>query len=110
MAFPNKPKAAHHRGTFHVASARCRAQAYSSPWTRCRRCGLTLDEIRTGGPGRPPHPRAKWTAGHVIDGQVGGKLEPECSPCSIKSGAELGRDRALAKRGLLPQQRTRYTW
>jgi len=34
-------------------------------------------------------PDAIWTAGHVIDGQVDGRLLPECSPCNYGAGARL---------------------
>ena len=80
---PAKQKGAHHRGTYHVASARVRAAAYANPLTRCWRCGRTLPEIRTH------KPKAKWTAGHLNDGQVGGPLAAECSPCNYSAGATL---------------------
>lgn len=77
------PKAAHHRGTYHVQAARVRARAYANPSTRCWRCGATLTQIQAR------RPRARWTAGHLIDGQPGGTLLPECSPCNYGAGAKL---------------------
>lgn len=80
---PSRVKGAHHMGTYHQASARVRAAAYANPGTRCWRCGRTLPEIRK------LKPRAKWTAGHLNDGQVNGPLAPECSPCNYSAGATL---------------------
>lgn len=96
-----KTKGVHHRGTYHVESARVRAAAYANPSTRCWVCGKTLGEIRTVGrwPGDNPHPRAKWTAGHVNDGEPGGMLLPECSPDNYGRGAAAGnRMRGRTKR------------
>lgn len=76
-------KPAHYRGNYHRASARLRAHAYANPDTRCWRCGRTLADIHTD------HPRARWTAGHLVDGQAGGTLAPECSPCNYSAGARL---------------------
>lgn len=100
-------KAAHHRGTYHVRAAKVRAAAYADPFTRCWRCGLTLRAIRIR------HPRARWTAGHVIAGQVDGELRPECSPCNYGHGAAMGNRRRGRRTGLAPMQpepRTRLTW
>lgn len=77
-------KAPHHKGTHHTQSARVRAAAYANPDTRCWRCKQTLEQIHRN------HPRAKWTAGHLIDGQINGTLAPECSPCNYAAGARLG--------------------
>lgn len=93
---PAKVKAPHHRGTYHVESAKIRAAAYAQPWTTCWRCGQTLAQIRAR------KPRAKWTAGHINDGEVGGVLLPECSPCNASAGAKLGNARRNPKR---PQPR-----
>lgn len=93
-------KPAHYRGTYHVASARVRAAAYANPATRCRRCGHTLEEIRR------TKPWARWQAGHVNDGEIGGHLQPECSPCNAAAGARLGNRRRAAARAV----RTSLTW
>lgn len=84
-------KAPHHKGTYHRRAAAIRAAAYANQATRCWRCHCDLHTIRTIGRGNgdPPHPRAKWTAGHLIDGQVDGDLRPECSPCNYGNGARL---------------------
>ena len=75
-----KVKAAHHKGSYHVQSRHVRTLAYANPSTLCWRCGKTL----------PEHgPRARWTAGHVIDGQIGGELRPEASTCNYAAGAQL---------------------
>lgn len=76
-----KTKALHHKGDYHRRSAHVRAVAYANPSTRCWRCRLTLSEIRA------QRPRARWTAGHLVDGQAGGQLLPECSPCNYAAGA-----------------------
>lgn len=78
---PAKSKGPHHQGTYHVDSARVRAWANSHPEAKCWRCGKTLAEIRT------TKPRAKWQAGHLVDGQTNGPLLPECSPCNAAGGA-----------------------
>lgn len=87
------PKGAHHRGSYHVTSRRVRQAANADPTTRCWRCGLTLAERRR------THPKARWTAGHVVDGQAGGTLLPECSPCNYGNGARLRH-----------RKRTNLTW
>lgn len=89
------PKPPHYRGTYHVQAARLRAAAYANPHTTCWRCGLTLHQIHRA------HPRAKWTAGHLIDGQPGGQLAPECSHCNYSNGQRLRHQAA---------QRTELTW
>lgn len=87
------PKPAHYRGTYHVASAKVRAAAWANPLTTCWRCRLTMQQIHL------THPRAKWTAGHLVDGQVGGPLAPECSPCNYAAGGRLRHTR-----------RSRFAW
>lgn len=81
-----KTKSAHHRGNFDLRSTALRAAAYANPHTRCWRCGLTLTE-------HPPHRNgkpARWTAGHIVDGQIGGELRPEASTCNYSAGATAG--------------------
>lgn len=89
------PKPAHYRGSYHTQSARIRARAYANPATTCWRCGLTLAQVRQH------HPHAKWTAGHIIDGQPGGPMAPEDSWCNYSQGAKLRHARA---------KRTALTW
>lgn len=82
-------KAPHHRGTYHVTAAKVRANANANPDTKCWRCGRTLAQ-------HPPHKNgkpAKWTAGHRVDGQVGGPLAPEASTCNYSAGATTGNQR-----------------
>jgi hypothetical protein len=79
-----KVKGPHHRGTFHVRSARVRAAAYGDPATTCWRCGLTLDQKRI------TKPRDKWTAGHLIAGDPDSPLLPEHASCNYSHGAALG--------------------
>ena len=77
---------AHHRGTYFAQAAAVRARANVDPTTRCWRCGRTLAQ-------HPPHRNgkpARWTAGHVHDGQIGGPLEPEASTCNYSAGATMG--------------------
>lgn len=77
-------KKPHHMGDFDRRGRLIRAAAYANPATRCWRCGLTLEERRA------THPRARWTAGHLIDGQTGGAMAAECSPCNYSNGASMG--------------------
>ena len=74
----------HHRGSFATEGKRVRDRANADPSTRCWRCGRTMAEIRT------VKPTARWTAGHVVDGQCGGVLAPECSGCNYAHGAAHG--------------------
>lgn len=98
-----KVKAPHHRGSYHRRSAEVRALAYSQPDTRCWVCGLTLAEIRVR------NPRAKWTAGHIRDGEVDGMLLPECSVDNYSRGARYG-NRRRAKYRPQPPRITDLTW
>lgn len=82
----------HYRGTYQVQARLVRAHAYGNPGTRCWRCGHTMAEIQT------KHPRAKWTAGHLIDGQVNGFLAAECSPCNFAAGGRLRHEREAQRR------------
>lgn len=79
----------HHRGQYQQAAARVRARAYANPDTRCWRCGLRLHDHAPHRNGTP----ARWTAGHVIDGLVGGPLLPESSTCNTSAGAAYGNRR-----------------
>ena len=94
-----KRKAAHHRGTYAAEARRVRAAANANPATRCWRCGRTLAEHPPHRNGRP----ARWTAGHIHDGQTGGPLAPEASTCNYSAGASAGNRR---RQGL----RTTRTW
>ncbi|GGL27594.1 hypothetical protein H9L10_03595 [Phycicoccus endophyticus] len=91
-----KPKAAHHRGNFHVRARHIRDTANADPTTTCWRCGHTLAE-------HPPHKNGKpatWTAGHIIDGDPTSPLAPEASTCNYSAGATTGNQRRA----------TGYTW
>lgn len=77
------PKPPHYRGDYHQRSKWVRDQANNDPTTRCWRCGLTLIERHR------THPQARWTAGHLVDGQINGHLAPECSTCNYSNGAKL---------------------
>lgn len=68
-----------------------RRAANLDPSTRCWRCGLTLDKCKPHRNGK----RARWTAGHLIDGQADhtlalADLAAECSPCNYEFGARYG--------------------
>ena len=83
------PNRAHHSGRYHAQAKAVRAAANADPTTRCWACGRTLAE-------HPPHRNgspARWTAGHVNDGQVGGPLLPEASTCNFSRGARMGNAR-----------------
>jgi hypothetical protein len=84
-----KVKGPHHRGDYHVRSRRLVAAAYQHSDVRCWRCGLTHSEgVQRYGPRG-----AAWTAGHVVDGQVGGLLLPEHHHCNSSAGAVMGNKR-----------------
>lgn len=87
-----KVKPPHHKGTYYVASERIRAAAYADPSTICWRCRRTLAEIRA------TKPKARWTAGHLVDGQIEGRLAAECSPCNFAGGARLAHESMRRKR------------
>jgi len=83
---PPTRKAPWHTGSYQVTAARVRAYAYAHPETRCLRCQRTLAQhppLRNGKPDR-------WTAGHIVDGQVGGPLAPETLGCNTSAGATQG--------------------
>lgn len=90
---PSRQKGAHHRGTYHVASAKIRAAAYADPTTVCWRCGLTLEEKRR------TKPRDRWTAGHVLDGVPDSPLLPEHASCNYSHGAVIGNRSPLRRKG-----------
>lgn len=92
------PKPAHYLGTYHVRSRRVREAAYADPTTRCWRCGRTLTQHEPHANGKP----ARWTAGHLRDGDPTSPLLPEASTCNGKAGGRLG--------GLRRQRRTELTW
>jgi len=81
-----------HTGTYQVRAAQVRAAANANPNTKCWRCGKTLAEHKPGD---------KWTAGHLIDGQVDGPLLPEAASCNYAAGARLTNTR---------RTRTELTW
>ena len=83
-------KRAHYKGSYARRAALVRAAAYANPATVCRRCGLTLEQIRRR------NPKATWDAGHVIDGMVDGPLAAECSRCNRSAGA-IARNNAIAE-------------
>jgi hypothetical protein len=73
-----------HKGTHQSRSAKLRAAGYANPHATCWRCGLTLQQVRR------QHPRARWTAGHLVDSQINGPLALECSWCNYSNGAKHG--------------------
>lgn len=73
----------HYTGTYGRRSRAVRRDANANPDTRCWRCGRTLAD-------HPPHANgtpARWTAGHIHDGQTDGPLAPEASTCNYAAGA-----------------------
>jgi hypothetical protein len=68
-----------HSGTYVKHAEAVRNRANADPTYRCWRCGRTRSEHGTA-----------WQAGHVIDGQVGGELRAECTPCNTSAGATRG--------------------
>ena len=79
-------KAPHHRGTYPKRSRQLVALARAMQSTTCWRCGRTLAEHEPHKNGKP----AKWTAGHMVDGEVDGPLAPEASTCNFSAGATAG--------------------
>ena len=89
MAVARKTIAWHHRGDYTVRARHVRAIANANPSTLCWRCGRTLHEHG---------PKARWTAGHVIDGEIGGELRPEASTCNYGAGGRLAAERRVPMR------------
>lgn len=81
-----KVKGPHHRGAYGRTARAVTQSAYASPQTRCWRCGLTLADYAKQHGTRA----ARWTAGHVRDGEVGGPLAPEHARCNFRAGASMG--------------------
>lgn len=81
----------HHTGPYRSRARAVVAAANADPSTLCWRCKRTLAQ-------HPPHKtgqQARWTAGHINDGQINGPLLPEASTCNYTAGAKLGRARQL---------------
>lgn len=81
----------HYRGDYDARARRLTRAAAADPFTRCWRCGRTLQDHPPHKTGRP----ARWTAGHVLDGNPASPLLPEASTCNYTAGAELGQRKAL---------------
>ena len=105
---PSKTKAPHHRGRYHQQSRALVAAAYADPNTRCAKCGRTLAQHPPTKTGNPP----RWSAGHVIDGQINGPLQPEVLSCNSRAGAALGNHQRAMNRPkpIYFQRRTELTW
>jgi hypothetical protein len=87
------PKAPHHAGTYHRRSLALVAAAYANPATTCWRCGKTLAEHRRTLTGKAP----RWSAGHVVKGQVDGLLLPEVLSCNVKAENDHRKDTKQTK-------------
>jgi hypothetical protein len=96
-------KQAHHRGTYHRRSLALVAQAYANPDTRCAYCGKTLAQHPRTRTGRLP----RWSAGHVVKGQVDGALVPEVLSCNVRRENE---HRNAVTRGNASRKHTRRRW
>lgn len=81
-----KVKAAHHRGAHQRRAKLVCDWAWAHPDTRCARCGLTYAEAAK----RWGQARAKWTGGHVNDGEINGAYQPEHLHCGSSAGATYG--------------------
>lgn len=97
-------KAAHHRGQHQTIAKRVTDPAKANPATRCWRCNRTIAQVRER------KPNAIWTAGHLVDGQVGGPYAPECSPCNYSHGAIVGNRKRGRRRPQPPYFRTSQPW
>ncbi len=82
-------KGPHHSGTYQRRAANVRAAANLDPDTRCWRCRRTLDQHEPHRNGTP----ARWTAGHIRDGDPTSPLAPEASTCNYSAGARTGNAR-----------------
>lgn len=85
-----KPKPAHYKNGYDTRARQVREAAAANPGTLCWRCGKTLAQ-------HPPHKNgkpARWQAGHVNQGEIGGLLLPEASTCNTGHGARLGAARS----------------
>jgi hypothetical protein len=106
----SKTKAPHHKGRYHQASRALVAAAYANPDTRCWRCDKTLAQHPNTKTGNPP----RWSAGHVIDGQINGPLRPEVLSCNSRAGAVIGNRSPKRKKGATwrprPPTITDLTW
>jgi hypothetical protein len=80
---------AHYRNGYRKLADMVKAAAYADPSTPCARCGLTLAEHPPTKSGKPP----SWDAGHVVDGEIGGRLRPEVASCNRSAGARAGNRR-----------------
>lgn len=86
------PKAAHHKGSYQRRAKRVTDEAYANPFTVCT-CGRTLEEHPpTRDRGNPP----KWSAGHVVKGEIDGALVPQVLGCNV---AEENEHRNAQRRG-----------
>jgi hypothetical protein len=87
-----KIKPAHYRGSYATTAAAVRRRAEADPGTVCQATVCigwgtrTIAEHPHHQSGRAPH----WEAGHVIDGQAGGRLRPEVSVCNNQAGGRRG--------------------
>lgn len=85
---PGKRRA-HYRGSYPRDAAVVRAAAYANPKTRCQ-----SPTCKHGNGTLADHkPGARWTAGHVTDSQVGGRLQPEVDECNYAAGGRLAHQR-----------------
>jgi hypothetical protein len=87
-------KGPHHRGSYHRRSLALVRMAYANPDTRCWRCGRTLTEHPPTLTGNPP----RWSAGHVVKGQVDGELRPEVLSCNVRAENEQRKAPAITRR------------
>lgn len=74
----NSPK--HSDPEYRRARANIIPAAYANPATRCRRCGMTLDERQA----KYPTKRITWDCGHPAP------YAPEHSDCNRSAGARIG--------------------
>jgi hypothetical protein len=75
--------------------------ANTNPRVTCHRCGMTIDKCKPHRNGK----LARWTAGHLHDGQLDitltlADLAPECSSCNYSSGASFGNRQRVEPRTL----------
>jgi hypothetical protein len=81
----------HKSSQYRAAAKRVRAAANGNPFTRCWRCGNTLDKCGPRGDGRNRNGTpCTWHAGHLVESSLAHGLLPECSHCNTSSGARFG--------------------
>lgn len=87
------PRDAHYLGGYDRRARALVAAATANRATKCWRCGRTLEQHPPHHTGKP----ARWTAGHVRDGDPLSPLLPEASTCNYSAGAQRVNGKPVAQ-------------